>query len=240
VSTLKSKLGSVVIPLLPVNRRTFDILRHELRALRTRAFNAVSPAYYCRVSGLRSRRDLSVNIGSGGKGLSDWVNIELIAMRDTTLCLDIRHRLPLADGSVARIFAEHIVEHIDFRNDVPLVFRDWHRVLHQGGIARIIVPDAKRYLQAYVSNDPKLWQTLGWNLGKMPDDIYTPMHIVNHLFHQSGEHLFAYDFETMEWALRSAGFSTVEKMSYKISQDPLLAIDQENHAPHSLYVEAVK
>jgi hypothetical protein len=44
----------------------------------------------------------------------------------------------------------------------------------------------------------------------------------------------------LEWALRDAGFSTVEQMSYRISRDLLLAIDQENHALYSLYVEAVK
>ena len=240
MATLKSQLGSVVIPLLPVNRRTFDILRHELRALRTRAINSVSPGYYRRVARLRSQRNLSINIGSGGKGLPDWVNIEVIPMRDTTLCLDIRRPLPLADGSVARILAEHVIEHIDFRNDVPLVFRDWIRVLQPGGVARVIVPDAKRYLQAYVSEDPNYWLALGWDLKRMPDDIYTPMHIVNHMFRQDGEHLFAYDFETMEWALRQAGFSKVEQVSYKSSRDPLLAIDQDNHARYSLYVEAVK
>jgi predicted SAM-dependent methyltransferase len=161
-------------------------------------------------------------------------------MRDTTLCLDIRRRLPLTDGSVARILAEHVMEHIDFRGDVPAVLRDWYRMLQPGGVARIIVPDAKRFLQAYVFEDPKHWQNLGWDPQKMPDDIYTPMHIINHIFHQSGEHLFAYDFETLAWALRRAGFSKVEQQSYKTSRDPLLAIDQENHAPYSLYVEAIK
>jgi predicted SAM-dependent methyltransferase len=240
MATLKSKLGSVLLPLLPINRRTFDILRHEFRAWRARAINTVNPAYYRRVSRLRSQCDLSVNVGSGGKGLPKWVNIEVLPMRDTTLCLDIRRRLPLSDGSVARILAEHVVEHIDFRDDIPAVLRDWHRVLRPGGIVRIIVPDAGRFLQAYAFQDAKRWQDLGWDLAKMPSDIYTPMHIVNHIFHQDGEHLFAYDFETMEWALRKAGFSIVEQMSYKTSRDPMLGIDQKNHAPYSLYIEAVK
>jgi predicted SAM-dependent methyltransferase len=227
VVTLKSKIGAVLIP-------------HELRALRTRIRNLLSPTYHREVRILRTRRDLSVNIGSGGKGKNDWINIELIPMRDTTLCLDIRRRLPLSDNSVCRIIAEHILEHIDFRSDVPNVFRDWHRVLQPGGVVRIIVPDGRRFLEAYVSGEAKKWSDLGWPLQGMPVDIYTPMHIVNHIFHQGGEHLFAYDLETLDWALRRAGFSSVEKMSYRVSRDPLLAIDQENHAPYSLYVEAVK
>jgi predicted SAM-dependent methyltransferase len=229
-----------VLPLLPINRRTFDILRHEFRALRTRAFNIINPAYHSRVRRLRLRRDLSVNIGSGGKGLPNWINIELIPARDTTLCLDIRRPLPFADRSVARILAEHVVEHIDFRSDIPVVFSDWYRVLRLGGITRIVVPDARRFLAAYVSDDPELWRNLDWDLNTLPDDIYTPMHIINHIFHQGGEHLFAYDFETLSWALHRAGFSQVEQMSFRKSRDPELAIDQENHAPYSLYVEAMK
>jgi hypothetical protein len=127
VATLKSKIGAVMLPLLPMNRRTFDILRHEVRAWRTRALNTVNPAYHKRVWHLRSRCNLSVNIGSGGKGPPNCVNVEVLPMQDTTLCLDIRRRLPLTDASVARILAEHVLEHIDFRNDVPAVLRDWGR-----------------------------------------------------------------------------------------------------------------
>ena len=240
MATLKSRIGAVVIPALPINRRTFDILRYELLALSTRALNAVNPRHLGKVRALRGQKDLSVNVGSGGKGLPGWVNIELRRQPDTTLCLDIRHPLPLADASVGRMLAEHVVEHIDFRQDIPRVLADWHRVLHPGGVLRIIVPDIKRMVEAYVAGDEARWLELGWNLRSMPSDIHTPMHILNHTFNQDGEHLFAYDFETLSLVLRRAGFKTIEQMSYRHSRDPRLAIDQDYHAPYSLYVEAVK
>ena len=68
----------------------------------------------------------------------------------------------------------------------------------------------------------------------------TPMELVNHVFHQGGEHCFGWDYTTMEFALRRAGFVQVIKQSYKQSLDPVLIIDQPNHAPYSLYVDAVK
>jgi predicted SAM-dependent methyltransferase len=240
VGTFKSRVGAVVIPWLPLSRRSFDISRHELRAFRTRVVNAMSPTHRQRVSDLQSQRHLSVNLGSGGKGLAGWVNIEIVPMSDTTLCLDIRRALPLADASVARLLAEHIVEHFDFVDELPAVLADWHRVLEPGGVVRIVVPDAKRYLQAYLSGDPERWQALGWDMTRLPRGLYTPMHVVNHVFHQGGEHLFAYDFETLAWALGRAGFSTIEQTCYQVSRDPQLAIDQANHAPYSLYVEAIK
>jgi len=32
------------------------------------------------------------------------------------------------------------------------------------------------------------------------------MTMINHVFHQGGEHQFAYDFEIIRWALNNAGF----------------------------------
>jgi hypothetical protein len=102
------------------------------------------------------------------------------------------------------------------------------------------VPDGERFLEAYVSKDGKLWQKLNWDIEQLPDDIYTPMHVVNHIFHQNGEHLFAYDFDTLKWVLQRAGFQTVVRQSFRKSVDVELAIDQEHHRPYSLYVDAVK
>jgi predicted SAM-dependent methyltransferase len=152
--------------------------------------------------------------------------------------LDIRRRLPFSDGSVRRIFIEHVLEHVDFRSDAPSMLRDYHRLLAPGGVLRIIVPDTKRFVEAYVSGDRAAWRELGWDIDRLPDDLVTPMHVVNHIFHQSGEHLFGYDFDTLKILLQMAGFRRIERRSFRRSLDPDLAIDQDNHAPYSLYVEA--
>jgi len=240
MTTLKSRIGQRLIPLAPMNRRGFNMMRHELRAWRVRSLNAINPAFRALVAHLRRRKDLQVNLGSGGKGLAGWVNTELVRTGDTVLCLDIRKPLPLADGSVVRLFCEHVVEHVDYRDDLPAMLQDWLRVLKPGGVARIIVPDVEKYLRAYAAGDPEAWNSLGWDLGRMPSDIHTPMHILNHVFHQGGEHLFGYDFETLAWALKRAGFSKIHRSAYGQSVDPDLAIDQKSHAPYSLYVDAVK
>jgi hypothetical protein len=66
------------------------------------------------------------------------------------------------------------------------------------------------------------------------------MNILNHVFHQGGEHQFGWDWETMELCLKKAGFTEVIRQSFGVSVDPELAIDQENHRPYSLYVDARK
>lgn len=240
MTTFKSRVGRVVIPMLPVNRRAFDILRHELQAWRTRLGNGLSPSYHRSVRQFQEKRGLSLNVGSGGRGLADWVNIEMRRHRDTTLCLDIRRPLPFATGSVRRILAEHVIEHVDFRDDLPVMLQEFLRVLEPGGVVRIVVPDGERFLKAYASGDAAVWHQLGVDLEAKTPGLSTPMQIVNHVFHQGGEHLYAYDFETLASALKTAGFAVVIQQSYRVSSDAALAIDQANHAPYSLYVEATK
>lgn len=239
--TLKQKLGRLLIPMMPVNRRTFDILRFESGCVWQRLRNQLSPAYHRKTRALQSRQGLSVNFGSGGRGLPEWINIDVRPNHDDQyIALDLRRRLPFADGSVKRILAEHVIEHLDFRDDIPGVFTEFFRILEPEGTVRIIVPDAERYMNAYVHRSSEEFKCLGWELDALPDDIYTPIHIVNHVFHQGGEHYFGWDFETMAWALKRAGFKEVLKQSYQRSRDPELAIDQANHAPYSLYIEAVR
>jgi predicted SAM-dependent methyltransferase len=238
---IKQRVGRWLIPRLPVNRRTLNILRFEAGCLWQRLVNALNPAYHAKVHALQSKRDLSVNLGSGGRGLPGWINIDArTGHADQTIAFDVRRRLPFADGSVTRLFAEHVIEHLDFRGDIPGVLSEFHRILRPGGVARIIVPDAERFLKAYAQRSRDGFAALGWDLDQLPHDIYTPMHIVNHTFHQGGEHQFGWDFETLQWALRQAGFAEIERKAYQVSRDPELAIDQPNHAAYSLYVEATR
>jgi predicted SAM-dependent methyltransferase len=239
--TLKQRVGQLLIPRLPISRRTFDILRFELACLTQRFRNALNPGYHLKLRRLSKLRCLSVNLGSSGYGLPGWVNIDAISRHaGIFMAYDIRRPLPFASEQVKRLLAEHVVEHIDFREEIPRLFAEIHRVLEVGGICRIIVPDAARFMSAYVHRSDAEFAALGWDLRALPSDIYTAMHIVNHVFHQGGEHLFGWDFETMEFALRRAGFRSVERRAFRESGDPALAIDREEHRPYSLIVEAVK
>lgn len=71
-------------------------------------------------------------------------------------------------------------------------------------------------------------------------DLPTRMDVINHLFHQWGEHRWAYDFETLTLRLRTAWFDGIEQTGYRRSILPALAQDRDVHAPYSLQVDAVK
>lgn len=237
--TIKSRIGKFILPYSPVNRKTIEHIRFEFGAVVTRMLNVCSPVRRMRLRKFRAMDGAKANIGSGGEGNPDWINIDVRRHhKDQSLAWDIRRELPFHDGQLSAVFAEHVVEHLNFREDVPVLFKSVFRSLKTGGVFRIIVPDGGRWVRAYAQNTDELWSDLGCE--ELPSDMPTHMCMLNHVFHQDGEHQFAWDFETLKWALHQAGFSDVSQTSFGVSTVEGLAIDLPHHQKYSLYVEAVK
>lgn len=238
-STLKQRVGRFLFARLPVTRLLFDILRDEVNSAVVRAQNAVLPWRRRRLARLRAGRDLLVNVACGDHVLGSFVNLDLHPAAPGVLAWDSRRTLPLADGSARGIRVEHFVEHLETREELPAFLRDCHRGLRCGGVLRVIVPDAERYLHAYCRPD-----LLGFRELEVPDpfplDLPTRMDVINHVFHQWHEHRWGYDFETLAHRLHQAGFTEVERSAYRQSREAALADDRDVHAPYSLYVDAVK
>lgn len=193
----------------------------------------------------RDARNLLVNVGAGGRGHAGWINVDVHPAPGVTLIYDCRKYLPFPDGSVRGIFTEHFLEHLDYTEEVPYFMAECHRALQPGGVLRIVVPDAGRYLHAYA--------TEGWNeLGRIRPleadgtDSYlhcrynTRMELINVLFRHGRHHKWAYDYETLEFLLRRNAFSAVAQSEFGRSALPELCIDLPLRASESLYVEATK
>lgn len=199
----------------------------------------------------RQRRELAglkhvwVNLGAGAAGRDGWVNVDAFPAPGITLTCDCRGSLPLPDGCALGIFTEHFLEHVDYDREVPGLLADCLRILQPGGVIRIIVPDAERYLRAYCSDGwQELEQLRGLDASHRDPYFQTPlqtkMELVNLLFRQFGEHKFAYDYASLEHALIAAGFTGVQRASFDVSLLAGLAIDTPSREHESLYVEAVK
>jgi len=227
----------LLIGVLPYH--TLSPLKYELRMAFVRLQSFGQACAY------KSRQDLLVNIGAGAHGQDGWINIDAYSSKNTHCIFDARKRLPFSDSTVKGIFCEHFFEHLDYTEEVPYFLFECHRVLRQGGVLRIIVPDAERYLTAYVRG--------GWEeftrmrpLDENRQDFWfrhkynTRMELINVIFRQGYDHKFAYDYETIAFLLGRYGFREVKKQTYGQSIMPELCIDQEERASESLYVEGSK
>jgi predicted SAM-dependent methyltransferase len=196
-------------------------------------------------SKFKNQKDLKINIGCGASNVTGWEGVDVVPSPGVTCVWDCRTSLPFDNESAKGIFSEHFIEHIDFYQEAPLLFKDIYRILKKDAVVRIIVPDAQKYVEAYVKEGwdsiAKVRPLLSNNVDSYSKNtMHTKMELVNWIFRQEYEHKFAYDFESMKYILNQAGFKTVVKQDFNQSLNPELLIDQAARASESLYVEAVK
>ncbi len=238
--TLKQKLGSSLIKKVPFSREMFDAIRFELNAMRINTNNKLNPFARRRIKNATQGKNLSVNIAAGPFGQKKWVNIDMFQHENISFRFDCRKKLPFQDATVKRIRAEHVLEHLCIRDEAPFFLRQCFRILEQGGVLRIVVPDVEKYMKAYVSKDNEVWKTLGWDLTNLPKDMPTDIYLINHVVRQDGEHKFGYDFASLQDIVLKAGFKKVIRQEWSQSIDSELTNDLENHRLYSLYVDCIK
>lgn len=238
MATLKQRVGSWLIPRLPVNPWIFRTFRVELNALGVRLLNRIHPGWVARRRAVERKRAVLVNIGCGPFGKEGWVNLDLFAAPGVTLRVDCRWRLPLSDGAARGIHVEHYFEHLEPTTERPRFLAECHRCLEPGGVLRIVVPDMRKYVEAYLAPGWSVLNDIGCG-GDLPQSTFaTKIEALNHVFVQDGEHYGGFDEEYLRATLERAGFTGVERVQWREGQFPGGAIDREQHRPYSLYMEA--
>jgi predicted SAM-dependent methyltransferase len=179
-----------------------------------------------------SQRNLRIQLGCGGQRKPGWVNVDLFA--DADVHLDLREPLPFSDNSAAEVYAEHVLEHFSYPGEVRPLLSEIARILAPGGVFKVVVPDAGRALTAYGQGDTGFFSARGVR-SYLATERPTPMHIINYIFRQDGQHRYAYDEETLAQVLSANGFVNARARAF----DP--SIDSERRrAANSLYMEAHK
>jgi SAM-dependent methyltransferase len=84
-----------------------------------------------------------LNLGCGPRPLEGFVNVDLLETPGVDVVADVGGELPFRDGEVELIYASHVLEHLATAR-VPIVLREWRRVLRDGGQLLVAVPDLDR------------------------------------------------------------------------------------------------
>ncbi len=184
---------------------------------------------------LRGQTDLLVNVGCGAAGFPGWVNIDVEPNPTVTCVYDCRCSLPLDTNSARTIYAEHFFEHLDREEEAPRFLQACRDALRPGGVLRIVVPDAEKYVRGYCSHGWSALESFSPLVGIEPG--LTKMDVLNHHFRQAHQHKWVYDFESLQAVLAAAGFDDVVKSDFNASKLEELRIDSPQRASESLYVE---
>jgi hypothetical protein len=113
-------------------------------------------------------------------------------------------------------------------------------VLKHSSSLRLIVPDTEKYIREYCAEDSTFFDDLKY-LGGTVSPLRTRIEVINQMFRMGGDHLFAWDFETLKLYLEDAGFSQIQKSGCGEVPDELNIDGTEWWREHeSLYVNALK
>ncbi|HWW77720.1 MAG TPA: methyltransferase domain-containing protein [Pyrinomonadaceae bacterium] len=180
------------------------------------------------------REGLCVNLGCGPAPLEGWVNLDIARGPRVDVVWDLRRGLPFGDGSCEAVFGEHVIEHLS-REDAGRLAAECLRVLRAGGVLRLSTPDAGRFLRSYAGDGEFLRHPA------FPTEVESPIDRVNVMMREGGQHLWAYDGDSLLSLLRRAGFAEAVEQQFGVSAHPRMRnIDMEARAFESLYVEAFK
>lgn len=209
------------------------LARYELQSALVDLRGRFSPRQRALLARLGQERGLRLHIASGPSRKAGWINVDGAAEADVQI--DVRKGLPFASGSVALIFTEHFLDHLQFPDVAGRFLSECNRVLQPGGRLRAVMHDAELVARAYLDRDEDFFRVA---MGGAPPLLET----VNLIFRFNGFHQFIYDFETVKIAMEGAGFGTVIRSSCGASEVPELNLDstQPDRVVQSLYVEAIK
>jgi len=180
---------------------------------------------------LAGQSHLKLHLGCGPVHKEGWLNVDLFGEPD--LLLDLREPLPLADGSCQVIYSEHFFEHVDYPAGAQRILADCLRLLEPGGTFSVGVPDTQWPLEEYARIRQEGYFTQAKQVWH-PAWCQTELDHINYHFRQDGQHLYAYDCQTLCRVLAEAGFVSARRRPF----DP--SLDSTKRELGTLYVEANK
>ena len=230
---------------------------------------------------------MGLHCGSGANLHAAWLNTDVVALVGDRRGRSVRGRIvacgaayylehdaarpfPLADVSVARILAEHFIEHLKAQDAIAWL-GEMRRLLVPGGVLRVSTPDLEKYVRAYEESTAKNAKDAAAEGGQAhfarglaqnepgPGGFFEEHRrrleamgiknvparrawLVNQIFYGWG-HRWIYDREEIVHAAGQAGFSPgdVHFASFRRGVDQLMAeLDLPVRNDESLYVEMVK
>ncbi len=134
---------------------------------------------------------------------------------------DVVKGLPLAPESCRGVYCSHVLEHLSL-DDFRIALRNTYEILLPNGIFRLVVPDlehlAERYLEDHsASAAPAFMREAG--LGHERRTRGLKGSLVRWI--GNSQHLWMWDYASIEPELRDAGFVGVRRASYGDSCNPV-------------------
>jgi len=172
-----------------------------------------------------------LNLGCGPRTPRDWINCDISAVPGVDVAMDIRCGMPFRSGSIECVAAIHVLQDLSWDEIAPAL-AELHRVLKDGGVLRLAVPDLDKAVQAYLANDARYFYVPDRDAKAIGAKLVTQI-----IWYGSVRTPCTFDFVD-EW-LHNARFFDITRMQFGETRMPGLAT-LDNRERETLFVEAVK
>ncbi|AKJ30379.1 class I SAM-dependent methyltransferase [Caldimonas brevitalea] len=201
-----------------------------------------------------------LNLGCGSQLCNDWTNVDyalgarlakvplfravnarvkLFRMDwdDRIVLHDLTKPFPWQSGTADGVYSSHTLEHLA-REDGRRFLRECHRVLRQGGLIRILVPDLRHHVQSYLDGRVRA------------DDFVERMDV---LYHTHGgplkrklapfvqfPHKCMYDTQRLVEILQEIGFDAEPRQPFDSGIPHVREVETEERTRDAVIVEGRK
>jgi predicted SAM-dependent methyltransferase len=184
---------------------------------------------------------IKVNVGSFRTMFNGWINIDQHPLQAFASNwgydyrqYDVRNGLLFTSGSVDLVFASHFLEHLTYEEGAAFLKECW-RVMKDGAVIRLLVPDAGRLIRNYTENKLSQFDELNDGCAETALEANKLWSIL------LAGHSAIYDSPSLVGALKTAGFKTVKECKFRESLSQQIIRETLDLYPTlSLFVDAVK
>jgi glycogen synthase len=152
-----------------------------------------------------TRQSTPINLHLGGKEAHpNWKILDIEDRPEVDFVGDAAHLSQFADGTIATIYASHILEHFHYRlnSELSNTLKEWLRVLRPGGTLMVSVPNLQALCWLYLN--PRLAPQSRHHVMRM---MFGGQH------NEYDVHKVGFDLDTLTEYLQEAGFVDCHQVS---------------------------
>lgn len=151
---------------------------------------------------------------------------------------NLTKKIPEKENTVDVIYISHVIEHLDFE-ELDLLFKEIKRVMKEGAILRVSVPDFKKLVDDYVMNgDANEFLRKSLLTNNRPKTFIEKIQL---LLAGTRNHQWMYDEKNLQDLLYKKGF---KKITVLIPGETMInhidGLDLYERSEESIYIECIK
>jgi predicted SAM-dependent methyltransferase len=174
-----------------------------------------------------------LNWGCGSHVGEGWINSDIKGAPEVDLIADIREGLPLASNSIDYAVSVHALPELPYGDLVPAL-SEIRRVLKVEGVLRLVLPDLRRAIDAYLAGDERYFELVAKDAATPGGRFITQM-----LWYGYSRSLFTADFSTE--LLTRAGYANIVLCeAHRTASRFAHIVELDNRESESFYIEATK